>query len=89
MHRDAALKKIVAKILRRSRISAKLKRETLAASINVSKSTIDKMEQGAYHIKLADIVKLAPLLNISATAFVEQVEAELKKSPPPRIRTAF
>ena len=84
MHSDAILKQIAATILRRSRISAKLKREALAASLNISKSAIDKMEQGVYHIKLTDIIRLAPILNMLAAEFVAQIEAELKKTPPPQ-----
>ena len=50
-------KKAISKIWRRARVGKQVSRVFVAQALGVSKSTIDKIEQGSYHARFSDVVR--------------------------------
>jgi transcriptional regulator with XRE-family HTH domain len=67
----------ISKIWRRVRISKQVSRVFVAESLGVSKSTIDKIEQGVYHIRLTDMVRFCEAIDYNPVEFMQQVVKEL------------
>lgn len=73
-------KKAISKVWRRVRIASQVNREYVARALGVSKSTIDKIEQGSHHVRLYDVIRFCQALNFCPQAFMQQVVNDL---PPP------
>ena len=80
----AHYKKAISKVWRSVRIASQVNREFVARALGVSKSTIDKIEQGSHHVRLYDVIRFCKALNYCPQLFMEQVINELTPPPPPR-----
>lgn len=74
---------VIGKIWRRVRRSKQLNRVFVAQALGVSKSNVDKIEQGKQHVRLSDMIRYCETIGYSPEEFLRQVLNEL---PPPRKR---
>ena len=68
------------------RLEQKFRREFVAARLGMSKSAIDKIEQGKLPVRVSDLFQYCKLLNCSPVWFMQEVVKE--QSAPPRIERA-
>lgn len=78
-------KKAISKIWRRTRVGRQVSREYVANALSVSKSTIDKIEQGTYHVRFSDVIRFCVAIDFCPVEFMQLVKKELYP-PPPRKR---
>ena len=75
-----------AKVWKSMRLAQKFRREFVAARLGMSKSAIDKIEQGKLPVRVSDLFQYCKLLNCSPVWFMQEVVKE--QSAPPRIERA-
>ena len=73
----------LAKTIRKFRLMNNVKRQYIAACLNVSVSSIDKMEQSITHPNFGQVYLLCKALNTSMQDFTIVFENELNKLAPP------
>jgi len=80
------MKKALSATLYKLRISKNYNRTYLATKLGVSKSAIDKMEQGVNHLRFCDVYRLCKALEVSTAEFMDEFEQQLS---PPAVSTAL
>ncbi len=79
MHNQQHIKKALARTLYHYRLARNLKREYVAQALGVSKSTIDKMEQGAHPLRFADVHNYCCALQVPFASFLADYQNELNR----------
>jgi transcriptional regulator with XRE-family HTH domain len=73
MDEQIRIKKATAVIWKQLRLESRLKRQYIADQLGMSKSTIDKIEQGAHHVRFADVLRYCQLVGCAPARFIELV----------------